>query len=165
MFDERLRIRIHNLTGLDLQLLRRSVCHSFCQGGLVLLRENILNRHGRELVGAGATLCGFLILNKRVIVIKDGSELARIDSQGLLVVVNCGFSLPSSFPLCLGASSLPRFIPLREFNERCKPAARSRKSVKNIRNVLRIELKLAGSKRQPEAVVNFGSLALREIVS
>jgi hypothetical protein len=122
-----------------------------------LLRENILNRHGRELVGVRATLCGFLIPNKR---------LARTGSQGLLVGVDCAFDFGRGSPLlCLKGSSQLPFIPLREFNEGCKPAARGRQGVKNIRNVLRVKLKLPGSKRQPEAVVNFGSLAFRETVS
>jgi hypothetical protein len=140
--------------------------HPFSQGGLVLLRENILNGHGRELVGACATLCGILIPNRRVNVTKDTSERARTDRQGLLVVVHCAFGFGHSLiPSRLGGNCVLRLIPLREFNERRKPAARSRKSVKNIRNVLRVELKLPGSKRQPEAVVNFGSLAFREILS
>jgi len=102
------------------------VCHLFCQGAFVLLRENILNRQGRELFGVGATLCGFLIPNKGVIVIKDTSELARTGPQELLVVVNRAFGFGrNSFPFWLGVSSLFQLIPLCELNERCKPAARN----------------------------------------
>jgi hypothetical protein len=100
IFDERCRILIHNLGGLDLKLPRSSVCHPFWQAGLLLLRENILNRHGRELIGVCARLCGFLISNKRVAVVQDTSELARTDFQGLLVMVNCALGFGHSpFPL------------------------------------------------------------------
>jgi hypothetical protein len=102
VFDERCRIRIHihNLRGLHLKLLRSRVRHPFCQGGLLWLRENILNRHGRELVGVCTRLYGFLIPNKRTIVIRDMSRLARTDFQGLLVVLNCAFGFRRSpFPV------------------------------------------------------------------
>ena len=157
--------------------------YALCKGGLFLLRENILNRHGREFVLTRANLRSFLLRKNRVLVVKvikvvkvirDGCDLvikhasgvARADSQGLLVVVRCALGFGrNSFPLCLGVNPLVCLFPLREFNQRRKPATRNRKIVKNICNVLRVELKLPRSKREPKAVVKFGSLSLRERVS
>src|SRR4029450_10744208 len=157
--------RFPTFRGLHLRLLRRTVeCYPFCPGGLVSFRQNIRNRHSRELVHVAATLNRILIPNKPAI--RNNFELVRAASQGLPVLVHCAFGFGHSFfPLSRGGSSLLRLTPLCEFNERCKPSARSRKSVENISNVLRAELKLPGGKRQPEAVVHFGSLAFREIVS
>src|SRR6202795_2234155 len=77
----------------------------------------------------------------------------------MLFGVGCGW-----FRNCRYARSLPRFIPLRVFHESCQLAARLRKCVKDIRNILRGELKLPSSKSQSDAVVDFILLAFGKIV-
>lgn len=117
-------------------------------------------------------LRGFLILSRRTSVIgdkvsKERFELAGTDSKGLLALVGREFSFGHSFfSLCLGVNTLTlaRLTPHCEFNERCKPAARNGKIVENACYVLGVKLKLPGGKSVTEAVVKFGSLALREIV-
>src|SRR5215831_9663251 len=98
MFDGRRRIRIRNLLrGLHLKLLRGGVSHPFCQAGLALLRENIFDRYGWEVVGVGARFDCALAFGR------------------------------SSFFLCPRVSSWLRLILLREFNECCKSAVCNRK--------------------------------------
>jgi len=98
--------------------------------------------------------------------IPSGANLAKFwELQGLPALEWKGVwwgQHKGSFFRCLQVSSPVRFTPRSEFNERCKPASRDRKVVKDICNVPRVELKLAGGKSLPEAVVKFGSLALRE---
>src|SRR5262249_39328372 len=94
-------------------------------------------------------------------------DLAKSGStrfQLRIVIVNFVFDFGRSFSCFHGGSFRFCHIPLREFNERREPAARSRKGVKNARNVLRTELKLPCGKRHTEAVVNFSALALRQMI-
>src|SRR4029077_54840 len=60
--------------------------------------------------------------------------------------------------------SLRRLSPLRDFHQCCQLAARLRKCVKDVRDILRVELKLPSSKSEPDAVVDFILLAFGKIV-
>src|SRR5580658_6207077 len=70
----------------------------------------------------------------------------------------------SCFRSCWYVRSLLRLIPLRDFYECCQLAARLRKCVKDVRNILRAELKLPSSKSQSDDVVDFVLLAFGKIV-
>ncbi len=59
--------------------------------------------------------------------------------------------------------SLPPLIPSRDFYEYCQLAARLRKCVEDVRNILRVKLKLPSSKSQPDAVVDFILLVFGKI--
>jgi len=73
--------------------------------------------------------------------------------------VGCG-----CFRFCRDVRSLLRLIPLRDFYECCQLAARLRECVKDVRNILRVELKLPSSKSQSDDVVDFILLAFGKIV-
>src|SRR5215469_1230144 len=109
--------------------------HPFCQRGLFLLWENILNRQNQELVSRGE-LCGFLNRNRFVIgtriilLVLNMDDLERANSLGLLIAVKRGLGIGHtffplwSFLLCRAVHPLVFLFPLRKINKRCKPAAR-----------------------------------------